>query len=235
MDPMPIGDPEAAAEAEREITQQWRDIAAQVSAQGRGDGAGGTLISGLITPPPSRVPWHRVLRTSAAQAIASHGRDASTWTRRSRRSGETGPILPGSVSYPARIAVMLDSSASVDGESLIAAIGHVLKLSQIVRARIYFLVHDHVIHWADWLKAGVTAQGIAACVKGRGGTDFDAALEKIGELREKFDVLIQLTDGECVWPKPAKPRNVKRLVVALIGRSDRTYLPPEARAIETKI
>jgi predicted metal-dependent peptidase len=87
-----------------------------------------------------------------------------------------------------------------------------------------------------WITPGARAQvnaQIKKRIKGRGGTSFDEAYARV-EKEGKFNALVHLTDGE-VGQWPAKPRTVRKLVVALLGSACKTEVPSDARVIEVEL
>lgn len=215
--------------------RKWREVAAQCKMTNRGD-APGRAYSKLFEVPAQKVRWEEILRHAMMQAIQAHGRDDQSWQRRGRRSGAEGAQFPGYTSYKASAAVVIDSSGSVDDESLAVAALRVREIAVATGVRTLLVVHDAAVQWAGWVTAATPVDTLRATTgMGRGGTVFTGAYERVGAERAKFDAIVHLTDGEGVWPTPAIPRNCRRLVVALIGSRNRGYLPkdvPNLRVID---
>lgn len=234
--PMPAedGDPETGDPSQEDI-RQWREIAAQCSMQNRGDKAGQAL-SRLFDMPAQKVRWDEIIRNALSAAVQAHGRDDQTWRKRGRRSGATGPQFAGYTAYKAQAAVIIDSSGSVPDESLSIAAYRVREIAQQTGVRVYMVVSDVAVHFSDWVNQATSMDNLRGYAgRGRGGTDFSRAYDVVSKVHAKFDALVHLTDGECTWPTPQVPLNCKKLVVALIGSRNRSYMPkdnPRIRAID---
>jgi predicted metal-dependent peptidase len=211
--------------------QKWREVAAACAvmhnSSSRSDG-GGTALSRLFDVPQPRVRWDKILRHGLHQALASHGRDDQTWSRRSRRS-TPNVILPGWQALRAKVCVWVDNSGSVSDRDLSVAVQRVWEICKDVQGvQVFLVVHDHVVRHAGWINARTPVPTIRDHAnKGRGGTVFEVAHTRTAEEKCHFDWAVHLTDGECPWPSPTLPRNVRKLVVALVGTRCRQYLPKE--------
>lgn len=213
--------------------QKWREVAAACASQHNSASrstTGGTALSRLFDVPQPRVRWDKILKHGLQQALNAHGRDDQTWSRRSRRSTPT-VILPGWQALRARVCVWIDNSGSVSDRDLSVAVQRVWEICRDVRGvRIFLAVHDHDVRWAGWVDAQTpvpTLQEYAS--KGRGGTVFECVHRRTEQERVTFDWAVHLTDGECSWPNPILPRNVRKLVVALVGTRCKQYLPADGR------
>lgn len=211
-------------------TDHWRGIAAQTIA-GAGIGSEmGNLLAQLSKFPEPPIKWSEILRGQLARAYYAHGRDDLTWTRKSRRSGPTGPQMPGWISYKASAAVVIDSSGSMSDETLAMAVSHTVAISQAIGIKLFLVVHDVGVHIAQWIRPGTPAPDVGKLIIGRGGTDFTAAYNAIAEVKNNFDVMVHLTDGGVHrWPQ--RPKNAKKLVVALLGYKTREALPNEGETV----
>lgn len=207
---------------------QWRLIGQVVQedarrAAGAGNAALGALANLLNIPPP-RVRWSDLLRKAAVTALAEAGRDDVSWNRRSRRSNGVF-TLPGTVITRARIAVVIDASGSVSDDALARAVSETAAAVDATGVPAYLVVHDAGVHHAGWIRPGVTGRTVASFIKGRGGTLFSPAYEKVGELRDKFGSLVHFTDGLPCEAWPDLPSNCKRGLAALIGYASDKHVP----------
>jgi hypothetical protein len=211
--------------------QKWREVAAACAVMhnsaARSDN-GGTALSRLFDVPQPRVRWDKILKHGLQQALAAHGRDDQTWTRRSRRS-TPNVILPGWQALRARVCVWVDNSGSVSDKDLSVAVQRVWEICRDVQGvQVFLVVHDHVVRHAGWVNARTPVPTLREHASaGRGGTVFEAAHTRTAEEKCHFDWAVHLTDGECHWPTPTLPRNVRKLVVALVGTRCRQYLPTD--------
>lgn len=231
---------EGAGDPWADARRSWAQSAAQArvldrdsTQQGRGQGKG--VLSRLLDVPPPKVRWEQVLRGACTRAQAGQGQDDVTYQRRNRRTGITGPIFPGPVAHRASVAVVIDTSGSVSDKALSRAIRNTCAIAQAVKARIFLVTHDDGVQWSGWLERGARPSKVQAACKGRGGTTFDAAYRVVEEeSRAKFDAMVHLTDGG-VGRWPDRPRNARKLVVALIGTPYKSTIPAVAQVIETEV
>lgn len=205
-------------EIEAQLNRQWREVAAQAQMSGRqaGDTAG-SILADLLDVPPPKVRWAELLRGALHRALAEAGRDDVSWSRRSRRSS-VDIILPGGVTHRCRAAVVIDSSGSMSDEQLARCVAETTAIVNHTQVPAFLVVHDHCIQAACWIRPG--ARGavhtqVKAQMKGRGGTSFDEAYQRVEKEPGRFNTMTHLTDGE-VGSWPAKPANVKQLVIALV-------------------
>jgi predicted metal-dependent peptidase len=221
-----------------QLKRDWQECAVQCQMQGRqaGDVAGNMLADILDVPDPL-VRWSEVLRGALLRAIAEAGRDDVSWRRRSRRS-TVEFILPGGVNYRCKAAVVIDASGSVDDEALARCTAETTAIVNHCGVAVFLVVHDHAVQSATWIRPGVKSkvhQDIKKEMKGRGGTSFDEAYDRVQEEGEKFNVMVHLTDAEIGGVWPPRPSSVRRLVVALVGSACKDNCPPDARVIEVEI
>lgn len=221
---------------ENESARNWRQMAAQAehNARSAGDKAG-DILGRILHVPPSRVKWSHILRGACARALAEHGRDDVSWSRRNRRSFGGEFILPGGVTYRAQVAVAVDTSGSVSDESLEQAVSEIEAISAATRVAIFLTTHDAEVHYAGWVRPGSRRDALAKTMIGRGGTLFTPAYEAIEKASKKFDHAVHLTDGMPCESWPERPRNCRKLVVALIGCKATTEIPEDATVVEAEI
>jgi predicted metal-dependent peptidase len=118
-------------------------------------------------------------------------------------------------------------------EDVAEAVGHTVAIGLATKSKLFLVVHDAVVQWAGWLEGDLAPQ-LPAKMLGRGGTAFEPAYARIAEEHAQFDIMIHLTDGGVgTWP--ARPPNVQRGIVALLGWMDRHALPPDQEAIDAKL
>jgi predicted metal-dependent peptidase len=219
-----------AGKTHEQLERLWAEVAVQVMSTAAGTEAGNALVKRL-RPPEPRVRWEQVLRASAHQAVASHGRDIQVWSKRSRRS-PPGMALPGWTAFRARIAIVIDTSGSMSDDALTRCAAEAGRLGKLSGLGVYLVIHDAVVQHKGWVHVK-DADGISRHYRGRGGTDFHPAYAAVEAARAKFDVMVHLTDGE-VYRWPEKPANARRLVVAHIGHGE-CDPPADATVIPTAV
>ncbi len=192
----------------------WGEMIIQAQTMSRGTGTA-KVMGRLFKPAEIKTKWERLLKRCASQAIARGGRDVQTFQRVNRRSVDV--ILPGWQSNRPAICAIIDTSGSVSDEMLRASLTSVKECARVSGVRIFLALHDGVCYYADWVKAETTVENLSKLCNARGGTDPREAFEKVGAARGKFDACVYLTDGE-VGEYPDKPRNVKRMIVGVVGK-----------------
>ena len=213
----------------------WGRIAAQCAAASQGSGSG-KVLRRATEPPPGRVRVDRVLRHAFSQAAVAHGRDDFSFRKRSRRAlEEDGPILPGFTSFRASAAIVIDTSGSMGDEAIAQAIKWTVAIARECGVRPFLVAHTDRAYYADWISTEVSLKEVRQALNESGGTSFEDAFAKVSAAKGRFDVMIQLTDGEAYWPTPSKPYNVKRQVIALLGMRCKHYVPSDARVIDATI
>ncbi len=234
------GDQEAKGKAngtktDATLEREWREVAAAASAMQRsqGRGAGDVLVQALEIPAP-RVNWSAVLRRGMATAIAAHGRDAQTWSRRGRRSQAVGPQFPGWQTNSAKCAVVIDTSGSMSDDDLAQCVAETTSIAKESSVAVYLVTHDDGVQWEGWLVPKCQPKAIKQALRGRGGTCAHEAYERVGSATKRFDCMIHLTDGWLNWP--TWPTNVRKPVVALMGHGskDTTEVPEGALVVEVE-
>jgi predicted metal-dependent peptidase len=204
------GEPATAQEWE----QEWEKVAVQARNIAAGTEAGKSLAK--LFERRQAMRWKQLLKSTVARAVAQHGRDEQTMTRRNRRS-PARIIFPGWKSTKVQVACIVDSSGSVSDEMLSKIVDEIVEIAHVGDARIYLVTHDAVVQfsgWVDGMDRGRVAQRTHI---GRGGTRFSVAYEELDRIGKKFDACIHLTDGyPCeTWPHP--PRAGRRFIVALVA------------------
>lgn len=227
----------AGGKSDDQLKREWRECAAQSQMSGRQAGTqDGNLLADLLDIPPPKVRWAEVLRGALHRAIAEAGRDDVSWSRRSRRSG-ADIILPGGITYRCKAAVVIDTSGSMSDEDLSRCVAETTAIVNNCRVPVFLVVHDHCVQEACWVRPGARGTvhaNIKKKMKGRGGTSFEEAYDRVEKEPGKFNVMVHLTDGE-VYDWPERPSSVRRLVVALLGSANDTQAPKDARIIEVEL
>jgi predicted metal-dependent peptidase len=165
---------------------------------------------------PERIDWRRELRSIIARTITTvSGAVDYSYSRPSRRqSAVAGVVLPALRAPVVRVAVVVDTSGSMSGRELGAALEQINSILRSVGARegLVVLAVDAEVH--------VTKQVFRANevnLVGGGGTDMRVGIEAAARLRPRPEVVIVLTDGFTPWPN-VPPRGM-RVIAGVIGNA----------------
>jgi predicted metal-dependent peptidase len=181
----------------------------------------GTLPSGwrrwadeILTP---KTPWQQLLGRAVRIGLADvSGRVDYSYRKPSRRATVVRDVILPALRQPIpNIAVVVDTSGSVDNHLLAVALAEIDGILRGMGAG-----RDHVrILCCDVDTYRVQRASGAASVEllGGGGTDMRVGLTRSLELRPRPDLIIVLTDGHTPWPD-SRPRGV-RIVVGLTDTS----------------
>jgi predicted metal-dependent peptidase len=199
----------------REITE---------AARSRGDVPAGwrRWAEDRLTP---KVDWRAVLSAQVRRAVATaSGAVDYTWGRPSRRQ-VPGVLLPSLRRPVPTIAIVVDTSGSVDDRMLgqaLAEIDGTLTSAGARRGDVTVLSCDAAVAARQRVKAATQVR-----LAGGGGTDMRVGIAAAVALRPRPDVVIVLTDGDTPWPED-RPR--VELVVGLL-RETRVPTPDWARVV----
>jgi predicted metal-dependent peptidase len=167
------------------------------------------------------VPWQQVLAAAVRRGLGwSRGHTDYTYSRISRRQAGAGPIVLPALRRPVpEVAVVVDTSGSVDDGLLSQALGEVdgiLAAQAVPEGSISVLAVDAAVHHVERVR---TARDVR--LGGGGGTNMGVGIDAALALKPKPSVIIVLTDGWTPWPALVPAAAV---VVVLIGR-DASELP----------
>ncbi|GAB4004822.1 vWA domain-containing protein [Nocardioides ultimimeridianus] len=170
------------------------------------------------------IAWEPLLAGLVRRAAGwAAGRGDRTYRRPSRRRVE-GVVLPGMQRPVPRVAMVIDTSASVDDRLLERALGEVdgaLRGLGIAGGDVTVYSCDAAVHVVQSVR-----RARDATLAGGGGTDMRVGLAAAAAQRPRPDVVVVFTDGETPWP-PQPPAGIS-VIVALLGRR-RADLPPTPR------
>lgn len=154
-----------------------------------------------LLPAKSRVPWNRLLRQFATQALA---KEDYSLARPNKRYLMDDVVVPGLHSESVNLVVIsLDSSGSMDVENLAKAMAEISKISDLV-SEVLLLVSDCKIHQVvNTNELPAYIKGMQ--VKGGGGTSHHPVFEYIAEKRLQPDLFVGITDLESNFPDKAPP------------------------------
>jgi predicted metal-dependent peptidase len=225
------GDP-GVSDIERELKQ----IATAGEIRAFADKHPGTVPGGLLKTAeiilaPPVVSWRRVLAGFVRQSIASRAGDhESTYRRRNRRIPVfNGVAMPGLHTPIPTVAVVRDTSGSVNTEMFLAATNEIIGIAKQLGVRdqqLVILDVDTVVGATVKFRRNDDLTNRA----GNGGTDMGVGIESA--MKHKPSVIVVMTDGYTPWPteRPRVP-----VVVCLIDEASDYYPTPEwAKVVHVK-
>ncbi|MGQ0846759.1 MAG: vWA domain-containing protein [Sporichthyaceae bacterium] len=168
---------------------------------------------GVLEP---RIDWRRVLAAELRRACAwASGQVDHSYARPSRRAAVMHPVVvPRLVRPTPNVAVVVDTSASMDDGMLAQALAEIDGLTKRAGLRtggVRVLAVDTKVYLTRRVTSAAQMD-----LAGGGGTDMGHGIEQAAALRPRPSVVVVLTDGWTPWPAAAPPGI--RVVVGLIGR-----------------
>jgi predicted metal-dependent peptidase len=161
------------------------------------------------------VDWRRELAAVIRRAAYdTAGRVDYRQGRRNRRAAALpSVVLPGLVRPVPSVAVVIDTSASVDAGELSAAVAEVTGIAAAIGARQRQVTVFAVDAQVQAVSRAARAQDIE--LTGGGGTDMRKGLDAAAALRPQPHVIVVLTDGWTPWPD--RPPAGASVIVGLLG------------------
>lgn len=162
------------------------------------------------------VPWHQVLTAAVRRAAGwAHGHTDYTYSRPSRRQAASRRVILPATRRPVPcVALVVDTSASVDDGLLAQALGEVdgaIAGLGVPGAQVSVLSCDAAVHTVSSVRHAREVR-----LGGGGGTDLRLGLAAATRLRPRPDVVVVLTDGYTPWPE--QPPAGAAVVVAVLQR-----------------
>jgi predicted metal-dependent peptidase len=175
------------------------------------------------------VDWRRALAAEVRRAVhLVAGRVDFTYRRPSRRSSAVaGIVLPSFARPVPAVAVVVDTSGSMDDAVLARCLAEIDGIVQRVGLRatgVPVIACDAAVHS---VKRVVSSSRVE--LAGGGGTDMGAGLEAAVALRPRPEVVVVLTDGWTPWP--VTPPRGTHVVVGLVGPLAAEAAPSWARTV----
>ncbi len=164
-----------------------------------------------------KVDWRRELAAAVRHAITDMaGASDYSYRRPSRRQGQVGNgkvVLPSLRQPVPSVAVVVDTSGSIDDAMLSRALAEVSGVLKAIGQRegVHVLAVDAVVQSCRRVFRPEQVQ-----LTGGGGTNMGAGLEAAAKLRPSPQVVIVITDGYTPWPA-SPPRGMKVIVVLTGG------------------
>lgn len=211
--------------------QQLREHVAiefQAHMSGRGDQAGewARWVEQVLEP---KVPWQQVLQSSVRRAVAWRaGTTHATYRRISRRQAATTAILPGMQRPVPAVAIVVDTSGSMDDGLLAQALGEVdgvLRSLGTSVGGVEVFSCDAAAH-----AAGKVSSARDITLVGGGGTDLRVGIDLAMAARPRPELLVVLTDGDTPWPHLPPPGCT--VIAVLITRGHEVACPAWAVRVD---
>jgi predicted metal-dependent peptidase len=210
-------DREDAGQIRRRVAIDYRE---HVTSRGTEPGDALRWATELLEP---RIAWEPLLSGAVRRAVGwVNGRTDQTYSRPSRRQS-TNPhvVLPGTRRPLPSVAMVVDTSGSVDDGLLTRAMTEVegaLRSLGVHGQGVTVVSCDAAVHTVERVRRARDTR-----LGGGGGTDMRVGLAAAAALRPRPDLVVVFTDGYTPWPDT--PPTGAAVVVALLGR-DRSELPP---------
>lgn len=172
-----------------------RDLVARAVVEA-GAGVPGGLERWAHARLQSDVSWPTVLRGAVRRALPKGlGHQRHSWSR-PRRHAPTDAILPSLLGVPLHIAVIIDSSGSMDQQHLDLAVSDIAVLRAVPGVDRVTLVSCDT----EAIEIAVPRTGASVALVGGGGTSLGAGLELVASLRRRPHLVVVITDGFTTWP-----------------------------------
>ena len=148
-----------------------------------------------------QVPWRHVLRTAIGRPVREVTRDPhADWTRPDRRADARPDFpRPGARHHAPDVAVVVDTSASMDRPLLDAAVTEINGLLRRNGVRSVVVVTCDV----ESARPQRVRRLGDLVLRGGGGTDMRVGIAAAAAHRPRPSVVVVLTDGETPWPASA--------------------------------
>lgn len=209
-------DEHAARSIRERVAVEYRG---RVTARGTLPGEWDRWVSRVLEPV---VDWRQVLHAAVRRGIGwAAGQTDYSYARPSRRqSASPNVVLPTMRRPVPRVAIVVDTSGSVDDGLLAQALGEVdgvLRSLAVGDGNVTVLAVDAAVQAVSTVRAARDVR-----LGGGGGTDMELGIQAALETRPRPDLVVLLTDGETGWPHRPTP---VPLVAVILGRQ-RAELPP---------
>ena len=190
-----------ADEIRRRVAIEYRD---HVTGCGTTPGDALRWAKDILEP---TIAWEPLLAGAVRRAVGwTNGNTHYTYTSRSRRQGAVRDIvLPGTRRPLPNVAMVVDTSGSVDDQLLGRALGEVdgaLAGLGVRDSAVTVLACDAAVH--------TVTQGPPRPrhhLAGGGGTDMRVGIRTAAALRPRPDLIVVFTDGYTPWPRPTPTRH----------------------------
>jgi len=197
----------------------------RLAALGRGAVAAGWIRWAEANLRP-QIDWRKLLATTIRSSVAAVAGAADYSYRRPPRRRVPQVVLPSLQRPVPRVAVVIDTSGSVDNDLLNVAWVEVNGCLRHLGVRRDLLSVYAVDTQAQRLRTPITRR---VALTGGGGTDMGVGISAALVARPKIDLIVVITDGMTPWPdrRPTRP-----VVVALLPGPSTWPTPKWARVVQ---
>jgi predicted metal-dependent peptidase len=170
------------------------------------------------------IAWEPLLARAVRRGVGwTSGRSQPTWSRPSRRQSVQPDVLqPGWRRPVPAVAMIIDTSASIDDRLLGKAMGEVegaLRGLGIAGASLTVIACDAAVGAVRRVRKATEASLV-----GGGGTDMRVGIKVASELRPRPDLIVVFTDGYTPWPNEPPPGAA--VIAAMLGRRGESLPAP---------
>jgi predicted metal-dependent peptidase len=194
------------------------------------DQVGGNMLRWADRVVGVSVDWRRLLAAEIRKGANSRtGSSDYTNRRPSRRAATTPRVVLPSLHHPSpSLAVVCDTSGSMDQDLLNQALGQVEQILRSVtdrRTLLPVIACDTEVRAVRYINQVSQVE-----LTGGGATNLTAGMAAAAELRPRPSIMIVLTDGATTWP--ARPPKNANVIIGLLGTPPpECPLPPWAKII----
>jgi predicted metal-dependent peptidase len=219
----------ALSETEQEILRREVARAVEEHYKNKGDIPAGLERLCNRVRQKKEIDWRVLLRRTVKDIIYTGGSgDQFTYRRPNRRKQNSTFIFPSMVRIRPKVAVVIDTSGSMNDAELQKAQQEVASLLQEIRSEITVLSVDAEVHTIQRIRNANRIQ-----LKGGGGTDMMVGIRTAAALRQRPNLIIVITDGYTDWDT-RPPRNTPPVIAVLTDKKSAT--PPSwIRSIRVNI
>lgn len=183
---------------------------------------------------PPVVPWQKLLRRVVMAGVQyARGNTQYDWTTPDRRTDALNrsigvrAFFPGRRSPIPKVALAIDTSASMGDSEVGAALSEVEGILKVTKSRVTVMSADAKICKIGQVK---NTHQAAKLIGGGGGTDFRPVFNWLESDGKGHNVLVYVTDGWGEFPRE-QPQGVKVVWVMVGGHTKR---PPFGDVIEVE-
>ncbi len=184
----------------------------------------GTVPAGVkkwaeVAKKEKEIRWQDQLTRACRRAVSFvKGAIDTKYLRPSMRQAGLGygvgkAILPCLVAPVPEVAILFDTSGSMDGDLTKEAAFETDQIMKALKARVTLCVVDAEVHALQ--KVG-DLQSALRLLKGGGGTDFRPAFKALEEFKPRPNIIIAITDGYAYVPE-FNPPGI-RVIWCLVGK-----------------
>lgn len=145
-----------------------------------------------------KVDWRRALQSLVRQHLASaQGRTDYRYDRPSRRQAVSPFVLPRLRAPQPKVAVVIDTSGSVQDEELAQALAEIEAVVRTTGVPVDVCSGDTKL---QTFQRGLF-RASQVTLQGGGGTDLGQVLAELAARRVPYDLVVVITDGYSPWPE----------------------------------